>query len=95
MKYIVKVLDAKTGEEVDSPIECDGVAIMGKAELEGENQRIYMRDMDAISLMNAIHEDKDMHNAAVTVIGLEKRLNSLRGKWALWRASRKARKSGE
>ena len=95
MKYIIKVLDAETGAEVESPIECDGVAIMGKADLEGENQRIYMRDMDAISLMNAIHADKDMHDAAVTVIGLEKRLNSLRGKWALWRALRKARKSGE
>lgn len=95
MKYIVKVLDAETGAEVDRPIECDGVAIVGKADLEGEKQRIYMNDIDALSLMNAIHEDNDMHAAALAVIGLEKRLNSLRGKWALWKASRKARKSGE
>ena len=93
MKYIVKVLDAETGAEVDSPIECDGVAIITRN--DAGDGMIVMRDMSLATLAAVIDADEHLREAAELCMGFEKWKRTMRGKWALRRASRKARKSGE
>lgn len=93
MKYIVKVLDAETGAEVDSPIECDGVAIVARNDA-GHGMTV-MKSMNLIALAAAIDADEHMREAAELWQSCKKWKRTMRGKWALWRASRKARKSGE
>lgn len=93
MKYIVKVLDAETGAEVDSPIECNGIAIITRNDAGGGTT--VMKSMNLITLLAAIDADENLREAVELCMDFQKWKRNKCGKWALWKASRKARKSGE